>query len=724
MAALRLALVAATMATTATLVACGAGLENEASETLASETRNGGYGVTVDGKLYALDLAMRNVHLTPYVSAGTDARLDAEEEEAVRYYLTNVASPSVQDIVVFKLAELRARTVAHGFFFPVANLIDTMGQYAWVNHAHLPCIDVQDDDNPYPGKKQVAYRYENTIRFCADFGQLDQANQAAIVVHEIMYAALSAKSALVDTVGFVFSDAYRTFSAPARAELKRYVDDLQKNAIDLKYYGLVTQIGAVAPALAEAWSAQDPDVRFCFGKAFVGGEQGAVHERSLLWGIPKAETCARSERRSVNGQSRHLLMEAKANGLLQVGTDVVGSFTSQPLTLTELCTGAASGACVANVGSDSWTLTSGGGVESIHGAARAGNLTRVQWFVAQGSAIDARNDVLETPLLAAVKGGQVAVTAWLIQQGADLEALDKNNQRPMPVAFAARNRQIVGLLAAAGAEVNSQLYLRQVLASGLGACDVEMVRALLKSPSIDVNRGDPLIGAVEYGQYDCVAALIELAADRLDLVNKPYLAMAAADDNVALVQLLLTLPGIDPNVDPTYNDKRAICEAVEHKNLPMLKTLVKAPRIRLDDPKCDFYTPLARAFARLVWTEAVPVLLDAGASPDAFVEGTGYGTIRTLSLAAMMGRVDVIDMLLAKGANLEAEGIVGPAGRRPLAEATRGESLAGVKRLVEAGALVNPPAALETAQPLCLAQKSGEQAIIDYLVAHGAECKT
>jgi ankyrin repeat protein len=705
------------------LPGCGSLESADVSAPLASETRNGGYGVTIEGKLYALDLAMRGVHLQPYISAGTPHRLETDEEEAVRYHLDAVASPSVLDIVVFKLAELRARTVEQRLFFPVASLIDTMGAYAWVNHSHLPCIDVNDDDNPYPGKRQVAYRYENTIRFCADFQALDQANQAAIVVHEIVYAALAQKSALVDTVGFIFSRAYETFSAPAKAELKRYVEELQKNAIDLKDYGLVTQVGAVAPALVTAWEAGAPDVRFCFGKALVGGDQGAVLERVLLWGVPKEGACASSERRGVTGQSRHLLMEAKANGVLQVGNDVVGSVAPQTLTLAELCTGAASGACVANLGTDAWTLTSGGGVESIHGAARAGNLTRVKWFVAQGTAVDARNEQLETPLLAAVKGGQPQVAAWLVEQGADLEALDKFNQRPMPVAFAAKHRQLVALLAAAGAEVNSQLYLSQVTASGLGACDVEMVEALLQSPTIDVNRGNPLWAAVDYGHYDCVATLIDQAADRLDLEGKPYLAMAAADDNVAMAQLLLNLPAIDPNVDPQYNDKRAVCEAVEHKNLPMLKTLVKAPRIRLDDNACDFMTPFARAFARMGWLEALPVLLDAGASPNAIVNETGYGNLRTLSLAAISGRIDVMDLLIARGADLEAESVAGPAGRRPLAEAVRGKKLESVERLVEAGAKVNPPDAPTTSQPLCIARESGAADIVTFLEGAGAVCK-
>ena len=88
-------------------------------------------------------------------------------------------------------------------------------------------------------------------------------------------------------------------------------------------------------------------------------------------------------------------------------------------------------------------------------------------------------------------------------------------------------------------------------------------------------------------------------------------------------------------------------------------------------------------------------------------------------------RVDVIDLLLAHGADVEADGPLGT-GPRALAEGVRGRSLPAVKRLIEAGAQVNPQGAAHAYQPLCTAQADSQpdtQAeIIAFLTAQGAEC--
>ena len=189
---------------------------------------NGGYGVKIDGQIYALDLAMRGDHLDPYLSNGVAEKLPQEMQDIVNYHLARIVLPTVVELVSKKLSELDAKTKKLGVSYSVETLIRNMDNYRWIGLPDLACTDVGDATLPFPNKVQLAYRQGMWIRFCKDFSSIGLSDQAALVLHEIVYALHREGQPFVShLIGYLFSSDFQNFSDPAQRELRTIIESLK-----------------------------------------------------------------------------------------------------------------------------------------------------------------------------------------------------------------------------------------------------------------------------------------------------------------------------------------------------------------------------------------------------------------------------------------------------------------------------------------------------------------
>jgi ankyrin repeat protein len=678
----------------------------------AGETRNGGYGVLVNGRLVSLDLAMRNVHEQPYLSLDTPFRLSTEEQEAINYHLTGIAANEVINVVAAKLAELRGRLNEVGVYFPVGFLMDTMADYTWVQHGHLACLDVRDDDNPYPDKKQVAYRYQNTIRFCKDFAYLDSGNQAAVIMHEIIYAALAKKSVLIEMVGYLFSPGYKTFSLPAKTELKRLGADLNVHLVNPASWVQVLETGSIDSRLLSTWTLPAGE-RACFGRG--------QNQTGSVWVLWKTNSqCEIGELKL--GPFAHSF--AGSGTLLMSNEHEVGTTVGSQL--MQLCSGDYTGICQFETMTTMWRfLVSQPGI-SLHAAAAAGNLVRVQYLLSAGTPVDLRDDKGSTALIVAAKNGQAEVADFLLASGAAIDARDNTNKSALFYAFEGKKYGVVKYLAVRGADVNSDGLLVAAVngPASYGPCDAAMVKALLHSPTIDTNYLDPLKTLIEKGDVACSLQLIEsYERTGLNLLHMPYLALAAGHRNTRVVEVLVQYP-IDPNlrahVYQSLAMSTAVCHAVKRGDMVILQKILMRDDIEVDDPSlCGesvTATPLHIAI-QIGFQPGFDALLKYGSSLKTFSYFSGFDYIQPLAAAAAFGRTDMAKVLIAAGAPLNKPTDAHSKARGPLFFAIQARQLEIVKALISAGSDVNAE------KSLCEARKFGFPEIVSYIEANGGTCE-
>ena len=298
-------------------------------------------------------------------------------------------------------------------------------------------------------------------------------------------------------------------------------------------------------------------------------------------------------------------------------------------------------------------------------AAYLGDLAKMEASIQEGVDIDKLDGRGYTPLHYAAQNSQKQAIELLIAKGGDINVRDSRGQTPLDRAGVAGNREMAELLIAKGAEVS--LYT----AINLG--DVDRARGCLEK-GVDVNTRDKdghtaLHLAVENKLKDVAELLIAKGAD-LNAKDARgytplYVAIRANDANMVRV---LVSKGADVNLTPEKD-----------------------------------YPPLHYA----VWEKAfdtVRLLVDHGARFDVKNQD-GWSAFRC---AASAGRRDMIDLFVAKGADVSS---------LPLAAGVG--NLARVRSLVEQGADVDAKDELGWT-PLHWAASLGRTETVEFLAAKGA----
>lgn len=328
------------------------------------------------------------------------------------------------------------------------------------------------------------------------------------------------------------------------------------------------------------------------------------------------------------------------------------------------------------------------GYTALHWAAREGHLQTVQLLVEHGAELRANDDRTGgTALHLALAAHREKVARYLIPKYAAIDAIDTGNfGGATPLSIAARE--------------------------GL----VEMARLLIEKGADIEGRGNshrgltPLGMAVVQGRTAVAEELIGRGANYEDVGGKESaLILAARYRNVALAKLL-----IERGANMGAHDAggwAALHWAARNGMTEVVRQLLDhAANVDGGSPR-GVDSPL---IAAIFWghVEVVNLLIDRGAN----VNRAGLHGARPLSTAIVGGNVAIVRLLIAKGADINAGGIDG---RTPLIEAAQRGLTGLVKLLIDKGADVHArDENAQTALDYAVAQKQG--AVIEMLRSAGA----
>ncbi|WP_341810741.1 ankyrin repeat domain-containing protein [Wolbachia endosymbiont (group A) of Campoletis raptor] len=195
---------------------------------------------------------------------------------------------------------------------------------------------------------------------------------------------------------------------------------------------------------------------------------------------------------------------------------------------------------------------------SLHLAAKLGNLEAVQDLLGKGANVNAQNDTGKTPLHWAAREGHKQVVQALLDKGANVNATDQDGKTPLHWAAVKGHEEVVeALLGKHGIDVNladknKDTPLHSVLKKD--NIDINVLNALLRAEGINVNAQDkdnrtPLHWATGRDNVEVVNVLIIKGADvnAQDKDNRTPLHFAAQNNNKEIVDALIKA-GADVNI--------------------------------------------------------------------------------------------------------------------------------------------------------------------------------
>ena len=259
------------------------------------------------------------------------------------------------------------------------------------------------------------------------------------------------------------------------------------------------------------------------------------------------------------------------------------------------------------------------------------------------------------PLIKAAYKNDLDAVKEQIRLTADINKTDEGTDvSALAYAVGNHNREMVKLLLSAGASVNLTNREGATPLMYLDAeASAEMVRDLVAARA-DVNARDGSGNTVLMHVISAVplAALQELigAGARIDAKaenGNTLLMNAVHNDDPQVVKFLLS-SGVDVNAK-NEDEESAMTIAARHGKGENLKTLIEAGgTFDLKDEELNDL--LGAAVDNPNATQAIKILLNAGANPDAKdQDGTSI-----VMLAAKSGRADAVKLLIDHGADLNA----------------------------------------------------------------------
>ena len=228
-------------------------------------------------------------------------------------------------------------------------------------------------------------------------------------------------------------------------------------------------------------------------------------------------------------------------------------------------------------------------------------------------------------------------------------------------AFKGHARIVRELLSRPGIDVNlahlsgtTPLYL----ATQQG--HVEVVKLLLATPGINANlanlRGTaPLCVASHLGQVEVVRLLLNAPNIRVNArkeIGTTALFAASQVNHTDIVELLIKR-GADVNITLTQGTS-PLCVATAHGYFDVVRLLLEAPGVQIDQKTCDGVTPLGIA-SKFGYEDIVRLLLRHGADPN----GANINELTPLHTACIKGKTAIVRMLLHAGADMDAEVEIG-----------------------------------------------------------------
>lgn len=376
----------------------------------------------------------------------------------------------------------------------------------------------------------------------------------------------------------------------------------------------------------------------------------------------------------------------------------------------------------------------------------AGHLDVVKELIKAGADVNKGNSRKETPLMFASKNGQLKIVKTLLSAGADVNAKsasysDSTGPRSYTALYFASkggHLSIVKTLLAAGAKVNISGTESPLAAAASGGY-LEIVKELQKAgaatSTVTHNRGcsgnDALAQAVGSGNVEVVKALIAGGANvnGAGCDHTPILKHAIFSKNIEIIKVLVKA-GADVNRKSTDGVTGKNCSAMELAyeigNQEIIKILQGAGG--KVDPKNTSALLEASAHGQV---EAVKELIAAGvdvniqAAPPRWLGSMGKCEVPMYSMtgqtalqkAAENGRLEIVKILLAAGAEIDMKNAIG---ETALMLAGRWGQVAIAKELLKAGADANAQNNCgDTA--LTIAKKAHQEAIVKILPNTGTQ---
>ena len=352
-------------------------------------------------------------------------------------------------------------------------------------------------------------------------------------------------------------------------------------------------------------------------------------------------------------------------------------------------------------GGKNFTRQETSNLQSLHFSARMGELDIIKELHKQGSSLEARDSKGQTPLFHAVKGKQHGIVKWLVAEGgANVTAVDKEGLTPLHVACLncdvvsaetlleysanvnalsnmnltplhciphSEGARLLVLLHEKGADLDardktSQTLVHRAAREGdRAALLIKVASDLGASLSIpDTQENKPIHLAAESGSLEALSILIAETSDFVDIRNtQGYtpLMLAAREGHVKAMRYL-------------FGQGRASYHVIDNhgRSLTSLSVAWGNPEVisLLQDWGADFTSiratnnsagrPGSQDGVHPVWhaiqdgqgADLVARILDGGLSIE-----YEYRGVRILQLAVEADNVDVVRLLLARGARVD-----------------------------------------------------------------------
>jgi ankyrin repeat protein len=327
---------------------------------------------------------------------------------------------------------------------------------------------------------------------------------------------------------------------------------------------------------------------------------------------------------------------------------------------------------------------------TMHYAVSSGRLDIIEYVIKKGGYMTVAGPMI----LDAAKFGSVDLVRYLVDnQGADVNVVYSNNKTLMHYAVGSGSVDLVRYLVDShGVDVNvvysdGKTVMDYAVASG----SVDLVRYLVDEKKININD----LSLCEEIEIDCPIegnnlSIIEYLADKglninnIFICDEKVLHYLAKEGNVDLIRYLVDKKGLNVDLDDDYDYERtALHFAAWSGNLDLVRYLVDEKGLNVDAYDIGNQTALHYAACSsnyLLLFELVQLV------NHTFHSGGVDEGKKALKCKAKYGDLDVIEFLIAKGANVNGTNIFK---KTPLHYAANSCRLNRIKYLIDKGADIN-----------------------------------
>ena len=256
-------------------------------------------------------------------------------------------------------------------------------------------------------------------------------------------------------------------------------------------------------------------------------------------------------------------------------------------------------------------------------------------------------------LMLAAGNGQIEVARQLIKASAPINAAYDINYTALLVAAVRGYTQMVELLLQAGADPNimHQEAVSTPLSQASSKGFFDIVQLLLRynaNPNLQTSLGQTALMAAASNGFTNIVRLLLQAKAQVNLRNDNGLSAllyAIKSGNSEVVDILLEHYA-DANL-PDIEGITPLMEAVEKGNMQLVERLFRADA-NVNQPNRKGGTPLMLAARSAGKQDIIKLLIAKGAHLDAQEAERGY---TALNLASIMGYAHIVQLLLDAGAN-------------------------------------------------------------------------